>query len=87
MGEHNVYDAGDVEMKILDLKLASSSSIIEVITTHDDDIIQILATDNRYDVFMVLTWDIVNDKEISMFQIKSELQNPEKYFMRGFCQS
>ena len=50
-----------------------------MITTQDPDIIQVFAKDTAHDVFAVVTWDIAEDSEASMFQIKSELHDPEKY--------
>jgi len=48
-----------------------------------DNIIQILAYDHKNSVLVVATWDVFNDKEVSMHQILSEEKYPESLFLQG----
>lgn len=48
-----------------------------------DNIIQIVAYDHKNSVLVVATWDVLNDKEVSMHQILSEEKYPESLFLQG----
>lgn len=50
---------------------------------HADNIIQILAYDYKNSVLVVATWDVYNDKEVSMHQILCEEKYPESLFLQG----
>jgi hypothetical protein len=80
----------DLDVYPLSFKLPTNESdIINTYVTGDPEIVQILAKDTEKNIIVMATWNIdgnddtSNDKEHSMFQIKSDHEEPETLFIRG----
>ena len=42
-----------------------------------------MAKDLEYGIILVATWDLVSNIETSMFQIKTNIDNPSLFLVRG----
>ena len=65
------------------MKLGKKFIYKGIFTTQDNDVIQIMAKDMEQSVIMIATWNLVSNTELSMYQMKNENANPEKFMLRG----
>ena len=53
--------------KDADIPFGKDVEIFNVRSTSLEDVIQIIAKDNKQNILIILTWDFINSKELSMY--------------------
>ena len=68
----------------MEIEFKPEVEIIRIWGTCNDDHVQIIAKDVFRNLVMIITWDIIKNMEVNMFQITCESgTNPENYIVRG----
>ena len=71
------------DLKELSLDLTCGTSILDIIITHDVDIIQIIALDAGANILIIVTWNLKFNHELHMYQIRTTIHNPKNNLLFG----
>lgn len=73
-----------LEFTDMNIEFKPETEIYRIWSTTNPDHIQIIATDMLRNLVFIVTWNIVKNMEVNMFQIKFESNiSPENYVVRG----
>jgi hypothetical protein len=59
----------------LEVEFSEGVEIQRVLRTLEDHILQIVATDHEEKIFIIMTWDFNDNRELTMFQTTAERES------------
>ena len=90
-GEDDVKEMAETNIKfynhINQVNESSNIQIVNILTTCQENLFQIIAKNHSDDTLIVVTWDFDINKEFSMYQLRSEPDSfPEYYITKGLLE-
>jgi len=82
--DSDLSKANSSDFKDIDIDFMPEVEISKIWPTSKKEYLQIVAKDNTQNLILIVTWDFINNHEISMLQIKSDPgQKPQNYIVKG----